>query len=298
MRLVGTIAGRLALGILVGAALLLGAHAACAAPSTTHPRLWLTPADVTRLQTWTTSENPIWQNGLLAAATAGLATANAHWNWTTGVPDSGWQDTGSNSYEGDPTEAYAEMFAFMSLIDPVATIQALEPATAKLTEQHFWTTSPSQEFSIVAELEPSTDRLLIADSAMPANTRFLTVLQGTDQGVAAGAATRVVSTSGTAFEGAIVGSTVVLFPKTTAPVAGFSYGVPAAVTRHLITGLAPKAGYSVVMGTEAGMTTVSVTPGGTTLADAGGVLDLGFAPSAHPTQGGAWHGTALMQPLE
>lgn len=118
MRWVGAIMRRLAGGAVAGA-MLLAANAASAAPSKSHPRLWLTPADVTRLQTWTTTENPIWQKGLRAAAAAGRATADAHWNWTTGVPDSGWQDAGSTSYEGMPTEAYAEMFAFMSLIDPV-----------------------------------------------------------------------------------------------------------------------------------------------------------------------------------
>ena len=181
------------------------------------------------------------------------------------------------------------------------TIQSLEPSTATLTEQHFADPTampPVPEFVIIADQDPARDRLLIADSAMPKSTRFLTVLQGTDQGVAAVPATRVASASGTVFEGAQVGTTVVLFPKGTGPVGAFSYTVPAAVTRHLITGLAPNAGFTVAMGAAAGTTTVSVAPGGTMLADIGGVLDLGFAASVHPTQGGVWYGAALMQPEE
>ena len=106
------------LACVASGALFVSSSLASAAPTTAHPRLWITQADVTRLAGWTTTSNAMWQSGLFAAAQAGVATANAHWNWTTGVPDSGWEDVGSNSYEGMPTEAYAEMFAFMSLIDP------------------------------------------------------------------------------------------------------------------------------------------------------------------------------------
>jgi hypothetical protein len=175
------------------------------------------------------------------------------------------------------------------------TVQVLQPATAALAEQHY-STATTPEFTIIAELDPARDRLVIADSAMPASTRFLTVLQGTDQGVAADKATRVASSSGFPFEGAVVADTVVLFPTTTATVTAFSYTVPASVTRHLITGLAPNAGYQVVFGAAAGVTTVAVAPGGSHFADVGGVLDLGFAASASATQGGAFPGFTLMQP--
>jgi hypothetical protein len=176
------------------------------------------------------------------------------------------------------------------------TIQSLLPADATLTEQHFWKTDPSQEFDLTAQLEPCTDRLLIADPAMPKSTRFLTVLQGTNQGVTPHAATEVNSSSGTAFQGAYVNASVVMFPVNTGTVGKFSYQVPSTVTRHLITGLAPSTGYKVAIKTTGGVTTVTVAPGGTTIADVGGLIDIGFAASAAATQGGYFPGTAFMQP--
>ena len=94
---------------------------AVAAPVTTHPRLWITKSDVPRLQLWAVTTNPMYANGLLASAQFAKARADANWNWATGVPGPGWADTGSGSWEGDQTEAYAQMFAFMSLVDPDAT---------------------------------------------------------------------------------------------------------------------------------------------------------------------------------
>ncbi len=85
---------------------------------TTHPRLWITQADLPRLRSWAVNSNPIYKNGLLAAANTAAAHADKHWNYTAGKPDSGWQDDGDVNWEGDDTEAYAEFFAFMSLIDP------------------------------------------------------------------------------------------------------------------------------------------------------------------------------------
>jgi hypothetical protein len=92
-------------------------------PLTTHPRLWLTQADLPRLRSWAVNSNPIYKNGLLVAANAAAAHADAHWNYTTGKPDSGWQGDGDVNWEGDDTEAYAEFFAFMSLVDPALPYQ-------------------------------------------------------------------------------------------------------------------------------------------------------------------------------
>jgi hypothetical protein len=89
-----------------------------AAPLTTHPRLWITQADLPRLRAWASSTNQMYVNGLLPAAQYAKSLADQHWNWATGLPDSGWHDTGSTSWEGEQTEAYAQMFAFMSLVDP------------------------------------------------------------------------------------------------------------------------------------------------------------------------------------
>lgn len=90
------------------------------APLTTHPRLWLTQADLPRLRAWAVATNPMYQNGLGVAATTALTRANANWNWGTGQPTAGWQDTGGSYWEQDATEAYAQFFAFMSLVHPDA----------------------------------------------------------------------------------------------------------------------------------------------------------------------------------
>lgn len=75
-----------------------------------HPRLWLTPADVERYQQWAAADNPLWQDGLR------LLGERARAEMDEGrVPD---EDCGNVGYEEYPTESYAELFAFLSLIDP------------------------------------------------------------------------------------------------------------------------------------------------------------------------------------
>lgn len=76
----------------------------------THPRLWLTPTDVEQYRTWATENNPLWQDGLL------LLADRARTDMDEGrVPDT---DCGNIGYEEYPTEMYAELFAFLSLIHP------------------------------------------------------------------------------------------------------------------------------------------------------------------------------------
>jgi hypothetical protein len=91
-------------------------------PLTSHPRLLLTSSDIARLQGWAVSGNPFYANVLQSAANQAKTYADAHWSWTfnagTGLPDGGWQDNGGTGYVGDPTESFAELFAFMSMVDP------------------------------------------------------------------------------------------------------------------------------------------------------------------------------------
>jgi hypothetical protein len=174
------------------------------------------------------------------------------------------------------------------------------PADATLSEQHFWKTDPSQEMDRVADFEPSRNRLIIADPAMPANTRFLTVLQGTDAGVKAPTATVIHSTGGTPFDGAYIGNTAVLFPVTVPKsVTSFSYQAPLSVTRHLITGLVPGVKYTLQLtATDPDLPatfTVSRNSGGTA-ADVGGVVGFGFPVSNTPTTGGSTAGFKMLTP--
>ena len=78
------------------------------------------------------------------------------------------------------------------------------------------------------------------------------------------------------FEGATVAGHIVLFPTDISQAPGsLRYEVSDEVTRHLITGLEPGASYAVEIEQSAGGTlVVSIVPGGTDVADDGGVLDL------------------------
>ncbi|WP_110518808.1 hypothetical protein [Herpetosiphon llansteffanensis] len=74
-----------------------------------HPRLWLTQADLPRLRAWASDSNPLYRDGLKLVAEEAKITMDAG-----DVPT---RDCGSTEYEEFPTEMYAELFAFMSLID-------------------------------------------------------------------------------------------------------------------------------------------------------------------------------------
>ncbi|HVT33100.1 MAG TPA: hypothetical protein VHE32_10655 [Rhodanobacteraceae bacterium] len=105
-------------------AMFCAAFDASAAPRTDHPRLLITSDDLPALRARANPANPIYAQGLLAAATAARALADQHWDWNTGQPDAAWGDTGSpsNNYSPystnkNPTEGYAMLFAFMALVD-------------------------------------------------------------------------------------------------------------------------------------------------------------------------------------
>lgn len=85
-------------------------------PPNTHPRLWLTPNDVIAYRGWATPDNPLWSEGLAIVAERATADMDAGL-----VPDA---DCGNVGYEEYPTEMYAELFAFLSLVDPDETRRA------------------------------------------------------------------------------------------------------------------------------------------------------------------------------
>ena len=59
------------------------------------------------------------------------------------------------------------------------------------------------------------------------------------------------------------------------PIVGsFSYSVNFLPARHIVTGLAPSTGYTVGLSASSGVETVSISPGGTTMTSAQGVLNL------------------------
>lgn len=78
-------------------------------PQDDHPRLWLTAAELPRLRSWAVDSNPLYANGLA------LLAERAKQEMDEGrVPD---QDCGNVGYEEYPTEMYAELFAFLALVE-------------------------------------------------------------------------------------------------------------------------------------------------------------------------------------
>jgi hypothetical protein len=88
-----------------------------------HPRLWLTAADLPRLRAWASASNPLYRDGLA------LLAARAVQEMDEGrVPD---QDCGNVGYEEYPTEMYAELFAFLSLVENDAAVRSDYAARAR-----------------------------------------------------------------------------------------------------------------------------------------------------------------------
>ncbi len=84
-------------------------------PVTGHPRLWLSGADLPRLRSWATDANPLYRDGLKVLA----ARAKAEMDRGDVA-----RDCGSREWEEFPTEMYAELFAFMSLVESDAAVQS------------------------------------------------------------------------------------------------------------------------------------------------------------------------------
>ncbi|MBR9975042.1 MAG: hypothetical protein KFF77_05640 [Bacteroidetes bacterium] len=80
------------------------------APATTHPRLWVRDADLSRLRSWAVATNPVYADGLELLAEGAIADMDA------GHLPGG--DIGIADWVEFPNEMYSQLFAFMSLIHP------------------------------------------------------------------------------------------------------------------------------------------------------------------------------------
>ena len=155
-------------------------------------------------------------------------------------------------------------------------LTSLLPANATLSavntvEQHILDTAAGDD--------PMQTRLKVEAPGDPTSVRFLQVLQGADAGAGADTAVLIGSDDGT-FAGAAVRGAAVLFPVNLgAPLSSLVFTAPASVTRFLITGLTPDAGYTVQTAPVAGGTRVTIGAGGAQHADTGGVLAIGFSAS-------------------
>lgn len=138
------------------------------------------------------------------------------------------------------------------------------------------TTSVSEDFNAVSALDPTHDEIKIEDTSNPTDVRFLNVIQGADGGTAKDVPTLVQSTDGTLFEGAVVKNLAVMFPNLWgAPFTFTTYTIPGTVNGQIVTGLTPNASYNVSTTPNGSNVSVTITPGGQLMADAGGVLLIG-----------------------
>jgi len=147
-------------------------------------------------------------------------------------------------------------------------VHALQPAGALQ-----WVSASEPLPDEVALEEPMSHRYLAEASGEPSSTRFLHVIEGADGDALPTTATLVESTSGTAYAGAIAGSTAVLFPVSIdAAFTDTGFVVPETTDTVLLAGLEPVTGYSVSIAADSGGLAVSVLPGGSLQTGTGGVL--------------------------
>lgn len=140
---------------------------------------------------------------------------------------------------------------------------------------------------------------LMVEAPNRQDVRFLHVLQGADAGASADPANLVQSTSGTAFEGAVVRDAAVLFPRDFGvPAAAVSYEAPAAAKLHVVTGLSPNKGYSVTVKAAGGRAAVAIAEGGAVQSDKGGVLAFGADGAARPPGPAAQGGAASLDAIK
>jgi len=88
-------------------------------PVTTHPRLWVTHADLPRLQSWAVSTNSIYQKGMVPLLDQAVKAYEDNF-FPNGVANTNYPDPGdTQGYTGELTEEFGFILAFNSLIDPV-----------------------------------------------------------------------------------------------------------------------------------------------------------------------------------
>lgn len=152
-------------------------------------------------------------------------------------------------------------------------VQTLLPAKPKITSRY-----AAGDLNPIATFETMANVLTVEDPTLPADARFLHVLQAADPAVSMVPATYVASTKGTAFDGAVFGTMAVFFTHANAPtVTTTTFAVPSTVTTFVLTGLAANAHFSVSATTSGKTTTVTLTPGAAgSLSDAAGVIKAGI----------------------
>lgn len=122
----------------------------------------------------------------------------------------------------------------------------------------------------VADGETMGYRLRVEAPGGPSDVRFLDVLEGLDPKAPAHHPVAVHTVSGSPFDGAVVAGTLVLFPVDAANATDVQLTLPSGLSKVVVTGLQPAAPYGVTIVDGV----LRVNHGGSTTADAGGVIEL------------------------
>lgn len=163
------------------------------------------------------------------------------------------------------TTANGQQLAVTTLLPENASI-SVDPA------------EPLEEESEPAAGDPMQFRLRVEAPGGPRKTSFFHVLQGLDRGQSPDEIGYVRSVGGADFAGVSIGGIGLLFPvEIGIPVDELVYVMPAAIERHLVTGLAPLGAYLVETSVADGERRVSIRVGGDVGASDAGVLDLVFS---------------------
>jgi len=162
-------------------------------------------------------------------------------------------------------------------------VTSLLPADGVMTAEEL----PVEMSGDPANLEFIRWRLRVEAPGGPQTARFLHVLQGADAGANADAVTLIQAS---AFTGAVVRNTVVLFPnELSSPLSTITYSVPSTVASHRVTGLTPNGAFAVSTRTVGSNVEVTITSGGTARADSGGVLTFGDSSQTAPRRRSVRH---------
>jgi hypothetical protein len=130
-------------------------------------------------------------------------------------------------------------------------------------------------YNSIADYEPASFTLKIQDPSNPTNARFLNVLEGIDANQSADSAVYFKNDAGTPFEGAIIKNTAVLFMVDMySSFTTLTFTVPSAVSTYYVTGLIPNSGYNITTASNGNNIQVTIIPGSSITADAGGVLEI------------------------
>lgn len=123
-----------------------------------------------------------------------------------------------------------------------------------------------------APYEDMKARIIVSAPGDPTETRFLHVVQAADLAVLTGDATQLITSTGSAYEGAVIGARCVMFRKTHGiNELPLSFTVPPTVTEFVITGLDRFTGYDIANNSGA----ITITAGTQRHSDGGGVLNFG-----------------------